>query len=76
MADFAELETREGVRMTWCARCAAPMRRCGSRRRASAATDSDATALARNVWPYSRIEATRMVMPFGVMITPLRCALL
>jgi hypothetical protein len=24
------------------------------------------------VWPCSRIEATRMVIPFGVMLTPLR----
>lgn len=24
-----------------------------------------------NVWPSSRIEATRMVVPFGVIVTPL-----
>ena len=26
-----------------------------------------------NVWPSSRIEAARTVIPFGVMVTPLWC---
>src|SRR6056300_998910 len=38
--DFAELESREGVRLSW------------------------------NAWPCSRIEATRVVLPFGALVTP------
>ena len=38
--DFAELENKEGVRLSW------------------------------NAWPSSRIEATRVVLPFGAVCTP------
>ena len=38
--DFAALEAREGVRLSW------------------------------NAWPSSRIEATRVVLPFGAVCTP------
>ena len=38
--DFAQLEAREGVRLSW------------------------------NAWPCSRIEATRVVLPFGALVTP------
>ena len=38
--DFAELEKKEGVRLSW------------------------------NAWPSSRIEATRVVLPFGAVCTP------
>jgi|TARA_B110000977_G_scaffold191405_1_gene263493 hypothetical protein len=38
--DFAELEQKEGVRLSW------------------------------NAWPSSRIEATRVVLPFGAVCTP------
>jgi protein transport protein SEC23 len=40
MADFAELEEADGVRMTF------------------------------NVWPNSRIEATKAVVPFACVYTP------
>ena len=40
--DFAELEKREGVRLSW------------------------------NAWPSSRIEATRVVLPFGAVCTPVK----
>ena len=40
--DFAELEKKEGVRLSW------------------------------NAWPSSRIEATRVVLPFGAVCTPCR----
>ena len=40
--DFAELERKEGVRLSW------------------------------NAWPSSRIEATRVVLPFGAICTPVR----
>jgi len=38
--DFAALEAREGVRLSW------------------------------NAWPCSRIEATRVVLPFGALVSP------
>ena len=75
--DVHEVEAREGVRMTWCAPrarlAASDHAQC---RRSSASHPPLCTAPAlsqRNVWPSSRIEATRMVVPFGVLITPLRC---
>ena len=40
--DFAELERKEGVRLSW------------------------------NAWPSSRIEATRVVLPFGAVCTPVK----
>ena len=40
--DFAALEQREGVRLSW------------------------------NAWPSSRIEATRVVLPFGAVCTPVK----
>ena len=40
--DFAELEKKEGVRLSW------------------------------NAWPSSRIEATRVVLPFGAICTPVK----
>ena len=40
--DFAELEKKEGVRLSW------------------------------NAWPSSRIEATRVVSPFGAICTPVK----
>jgi hypothetical protein len=41
--------------------------------RAAAAVSPTLHTVPRNVWPSSRIEATRMVVPFGALITPLRC---
>mmetsp|Transcript_1673 Transcript_1673/g.3733 ORF Transcript_1673/g.3733 Transcript_1673/m.3733 type:complete len:774 (+) Transcript_1673:53-2374(+) len=40
MADFGELEAREGVRLTW------------------------------NVWPNTKLEATKCVIPFAALVTP------
>lgn len=40
MADFSELEERDGLRLSW------------------------------NVWPNSRIEATKCVIPFAALYTP------
>lgn len=42
LMDFAALEQREGVRLSW------------------------------NAWPSSRIEATRVVLPFGAVCTPVK----
>ena len=40
MADFSELEAREGVRLSW------------------------------NVWPNTKLEATKCVLPFAALVTP------
>ena len=42
MADFSELEAREGVRLTW------------------------------NVWPNTKLEATKCVLPFAALVTPVK----
>ena len=34
--------------------------------------DRDGIRLSWNVWPSSRLEATRMVVPLGVLYTPLK----
>jgi hypothetical protein len=34
--------------------------------------NSDGVRCSWNVWPTSRLEATRMVIPFGMMYTPLK----
>ena len=37
--------------------------------------DRDGIRLSWNVWPSSRLEATRMVVPLGALYTPLKeCA--
>jgi hypothetical protein len=76
--DVLAIEQREGVRLTWFVHNAVlrlPM--CSSSHallpRAAAAVSPTLHTVPRNVWPSSRIEATRMVVPFGALITPLRC---
>jgi protein transport protein SEC23 len=34
--------------------------------------DRDGVRVSWNVWPSSRLEATRMVVPLGVLFTPLK----
>jgi hypothetical protein len=34
--------------------------------------DRDGTRFSWNVWPSSRIEATRMVIPLGCLLTPIK----
>ena len=42
MADFASIEEREGLRLSW------------------------------NLWPNSKVEATKCVLPFGALYTPIK----
>lgn len=34
--------------------------------------DRDGVRISWNVWPSSKLEATRMVVPLGVLVTPLK----